>query len=389
MSRPILPVPQPVIAHHEKTLLPSMKEWVEQSRIPPVLLLTGTAGIGKRDIAYHLAQWILCERSGFSTSASASNSADEGESLFGGDLFGADTSLGGSAEAKETASAGRSLEPCGKCTSCQRALHGNWVDFKEILPEEEGGTLKIDQFRELKGSMGFGAHESGYRITLIPNADRMTPQAANSVLKLLEEPPRGWIFFLTASDPTLVLPTVLSRCQTIRLRPLNTETIQELLALDSIDPRRRTICARLAHGSWAKALAMADDEVWEERKILFDFLKSPHECVNPLLDWATQNPSHFDLLLDQLENLTWDLIRSTLASPVPNWVNEDGATALSAHAQAVIRAKGGRGEARNFWTARAERIATARQQSLAPLNRKLLVQDILLPWLEAGLQAGK
>ena len=114
---------------------------------------------------------------------------------------------------------------------CQRALKGSWVDFTEIRPEdeEEGrpGSLKIDQFRKLKESQGFGAHEGGYRIFLIPDADRMTPQAANSVLKILEEPPKGWIFFLTASDPTLVLPTVLSRCQSLKLRPFDPDTLKQ------------------------------------------------------------------------------------------------------------------------------------------------------------------
>ena len=70
------------------------------------------------------------------------------------------------------------LRPCGECVQCTRALKGSWVDFTEIRPEnaEEGstGSLKIDQFRKLKETLGFGAHEGGYRIFLIPDADRMT-----------------------------------------------------------------------------------------------------------------------------------------------------------------------------------------------------------------------
>src|SRR6185312_5189559 len=99
----------------------------------------------------------------------------------------------------------------------------------------------------------FGSHEGSYRIFLIPNADRMTPQAANSVLKILEEPPRGWIFFLTASDPTLLLATVLSRCQQLKLRPMPLETIQELLSEAGILGEKQKVAASLSQGSWGRA----------------------------------------------------------------------------------------------------------------------------------------
>ena len=73
-------------------------------------------------------------------------------------------------------------KPCGKCGNCQRALSQAWIDFQEISADvEEGatGSVKIDQFRELKETLGFGAMAGTYRITLIRDADRMTPQAAN------------------------------------------------------------------------------------------------------------------------------------------------------------------------------------------------------------------
>src|SRR4051794_17175934 len=65
----LLPVPETVIRHHGPTLFTPMREWVSSQRMPPVLLLTGTAGSAKRNIAYWLAQWILCERSGFARHA--------------------------------------------------------------------------------------------------------------------------------------------------------------------------------------------------------------------------------------------------------------------------------------------------------------------------------
>ena len=216
----------------------------------------------------------------------------------------------------------------------------------------------------------------------------MTIQAANSVLKLLEEPPRGWVFFLTASDPTLVLPTILSRCQQLRLKPFQPHELEELLELSGINPQRRKISAELAQGSWSKALALSDDETWEHRQNVFAFLKEPASQLAALVDWASQEPRRFDLLVDQLEQLTGELIRWSVSPATNNpesyaWINADGKSALAGHANAVTKRHGSQAQAREFWLERAERMARARQESLAPLNRKLLIQDLLLPWLEA------
>src|SRR5687767_3970250 len=100
-----------------------MEKWKTQKRLPPVLLLTGQPGIGKKSMSYFLAQWILCEQ--------------------------------------EPA-------PCGSCFSCQRTLAGNQVNLIEILTESEEDSLKIDQFRSLKNIAGFSAHENPFRVILIP-----------------------------------------------------------------------------------------------------------------------------------------------------------------------------------------------------------------------------
>ena len=246
----MLPVPEPVIRHHGASVFGAMREWTAQKRVPPVLLLTGTAGCGKRSISYWLAQWILCETRGMSTGAAPGDTGTpDDQDPFTSSLFG---DMGAApppaAEPEPQAPASGDPGPCGECNSCRRAIQGNWVDFTEVLPEDSGdgssssstGTLKVDQFREIKRKLGFGAHEGAYRIVLIPNADRMTVQAANSVLKLLEEPPPGWLFFLTASDPTLgathhsfALP---DSCGSSRF---NAEELEELLGLSGVNRTTR------------------------------------------------------------------------------------------------------------------------------------------------------
>jgi hypothetical protein len=343
--------------------------------------MTGLDGVGKRSVAYHLSQWILCERGPF-------GKAGDNESETG-DLFGT-LNLSepeSSTEPEPGPEPEPVLSPCGECVACQKALHGTWVDFTEIRPEEddERGTLKVEQFRDLKAKMGFGAHEGAARITLIPNADKMTPQAANSMLKLLEEPPRGWVFLLTASDPTLILPTVLSRCQVIRLLPLPKAAIVDLLAQSGVAPDRREIAAELAQGSWGKALKIGENEGWEKRELLFQFLDEPGTQLTPLVEWASGSPSQLDLLLNQLEHALSELVLWTetgLPAAEYPWKNRDGSKKLASHASRLSRSRGAPG-ARDFWIGRAARLGEIRRQSLAPLNRKILVQDLLMPWLSA------
>jgi hypothetical protein len=375
----LLPISEIALAHHLNSLSLSMEEWSKTKRLPPVLLLTGLSGIGKRTIAYFLSQWIFCEKTGFVTSPDASMES----SLFGG-------------SPAPTAQAEALLRPCGDCIQCKRAINGTWVAFTEITSddEEEGstGSLKIDQFRKLKESAGYSADEGSYKIILIANADRMTLQAANSMLKILEEPPRGWIFLLTASDPTLILPTVLSRCQAMKLKPMPVETIRALLSDAGVLGEKQKVSALLSEGSWGRAISLATDDVLEHRQILFDFLERPQGGLNPLVDWAAQTSENLGLLFDQLEMICLDLIRYSLSNPSAepagdrtwSWTNVDGSRALQNHAQALTAQRGSLEASRRFWIARSERIAQARREALLPLNKKLLIQDVLLPWLEAS-----
>ncbi len=361
---PLKKLPETVFRHHGQTLLGPMKEWQKRKQAPPVLLLTGQTGIGKKSIAYFIAQWILCERSGFSPQFDSNSSSLQ-------------------------------LSPCNQCSSCLKILSGNQVDLVEISSETDdesaqtSGSLKIDQFRKLKNSTGFGAHESQFRMILIPHSDRMTPQASNSVLKLLEETPPGWIFILTANDPTLLLPTLVSRCQILRLKPFSTDEIQELLKANGIDGVKCKICANLAQGSWSRALSFAQPEIWEKRQVFFQFLMNPTTAIQSLIDWCSQDSSNLFILLDIIEQLSADLIRWTTSENLPSlenysWTNIDGKDALSFHVKQVLRHRGGIQAARDFWIERVEQLAQARQELLAPINRKLLIQNLLLPWIGAA-----
>ncbi len=369
----LLPLPPALFEHHGKTISQLLLQWEMQKHVPPVLLITGPAGVGKRSMVYFLSQWLLCEKSAFRRTPIQDLELD----LFGG-------------LQKNTTSDSPHLEqPCGECTHCQKAVKGHWVDFTEIAPGDgevdSSNTLKIEQFRPLKASLGFGAFEGAFRIILIRDADRMTPQAANSLLKILEEPPAGWIFFLTVVDPSLLLPTLVSRCQKLRLTPFSPGQLQDLLKDHDLSDEQRSLCANLAQGSWSKALTLASDENLHRRESIFQFLKNPHEELNSLLEWAAQEPSHLELLLNQFEQIVLDLLEWGLdptRTVEMKWRNSDGRKTLEAHAHGVIRKLGSKNQARSFWLKCSERLFRARQEASGPLNRKILIQSILLPWLE-------
>ncbi len=349
------PFPDLLLQHHGKTLFAPMAQWQTKNQMPPVLLFTGQAGIGKRALALYLAQWLLCENS-------LINDTQEAPA------------------------------PCKSCHSCKSLPTGNHTAFTEITPDEDTEALKIDQFRNLKATVGFGTYHHHTRVILIPQAERMTSQAANSMLKLLEETPRGWQFLLTTHDATLLLPTLVSRCQILKLKPLPTLEIQKMLAEQGVDSIRASICAELSQGSWDRALQLSQDDLWEKRKEVAKFLKDPHIHLNSLLDWATQKTSHFELLVDLLEQMNSDLLTwSSSQPPQPietyTWKTPDIVDDLAAHARSQIQKQGSLRQAQSFWIKQAERLGQSRQETHLPLNRKILAQDVLFPWIHPGLQS--
>lgn len=103
---------------------------------------------------------------------------------------------------------------CGACLSCRKISHGNHPDV--IVTDPKGTSFKIEQGREIQKKVNFKHYEGKYKVLVLTGADVMTLPAANSMLKILEEPPDHTIFILTAENGDNILPTVLSRCQVIK-----------------------------------------------------------------------------------------------------------------------------------------------------------------------------
>jgi DNA polymerase-3 subunit delta' len=103
---------------------------------------------------------------------------------------------------------------CGQCRSCRQMAGGNHPDYHYLEPR--GASIKIDQVRRLEAELYLKAFQGGAQIVVLNQAESLTPEAANCLLKILEEPPGEVYFFLLAVQPALLLPTISSRCQALR-----------------------------------------------------------------------------------------------------------------------------------------------------------------------------
>lgn len=161
---------------------------------------------------------------------------------------------------------------CGTCTSCKKMLSGNHPDFQVVSPEK--GAIKIDQVRKVSKELGYSPYESNVRVVVLEDVHLMRREAANSLLKTLEEPPENNLLILTAESSFEVLATISSRCQVIPFYGLARQETESLLegVLSEISTADRAIIARLAGGSPGKAIVLAKSDVlscwYEVRDIL-------------------------------------------------------------------------------------------------------------------------
>ena len=109
--------------------------------------------------------------------------------------------------------------PCGRCNGCQGVLHARHPDLIELRLEEDSQQIKVDQVRTLIQELALASHQGGWRVALIDPADAMNRNAANSLLKTLEEPASRTLLLLVAQQPSRLPATIHSRCLRVRIRP--------------------------------------------------------------------------------------------------------------------------------------------------------------------------
>jgi len=171
------------------------------------------------------------------------------------------------------AEAGDGDPPCGRCPSCLKIARRRHPDVRLIEGEGAGGALKIDQVRALQQEAVLRPYEGRYRVFILRQADRATLEAADSLLKTLEEPPAHVLLILTATHAEALPPTVVSRCQRLDLRPLSAGQVAEVLEARGAPAADGQLLARLSGGRLGWAIrAWGDEALLAQRQQDLDHL---------------------------------------------------------------------------------------------------------------------
>lgn len=241
-------------------------------------------------------------------------------------------------------------KPCGECGPCRRVLAGTHPDIHEIVPEKGKQQIGVDVVRGVIEEVGVQSFEGGVKVLICPQAEKMNLTAQNCLLKTLEEPPQGTVFFLITDQPGTLLPTIVSRCRTVRFHPLSMEqTKARLMALGETE-QNAAIKARMSEGCVGQALEIDESKMNLRRQVTQDvFSVRSAADVMPVLAQYKDDKEKQKQVLTQLETALRDMMiakgtgaamESGSVAPQAHAYNENAP--LSAHIalmQCVIEAK--------------------------------------------------
>jgi DNA polymerase-3 subunit delta' len=218
----------------------SIKQWLKNAlrakRLPGALIFSGPSGVGKQQFAIELAKALNCPN------------------------------------------LDSDFNSCDNCSTCHRISLGEFIDTKVIVPD--GQFIKVDQVRTVIDEIYFRPFEGNFRVYIFESAEKFREQAANALLKTLEEPPSTSILILITSSPDSLLPTILSRTIKLHFTPLSDEALR--IYLTNNYPRPETeqkLLIKLSQGSIGRALSIDISEYKQRRQ----------ECLEMLSAVATKN----------------------------------------------------------------------------------------------------
>lgn len=215
---------------------------IEKTHISHAYILSGETGMGKKLLAKTFAMAIECENR-------------------------------------------KGIEPCGVCHSCRQFLTDNHPDIIYVT-HEKPGSIGVDDIREkLVEDVQIKPYANPYKIYIVDEAGKMTVQAQNALLKTIEEPPEYAVILLLAANSEAFLPTILSRCITLPLKPLPDEVVKGYLSEHlHMAKQQADICCAFARGNLGKAISLARSEAFMDMyQSVLRILKGAKEMSVPMM----------------------------------------------------------------------------------------------------------
>ncbi len=220
---------------------------VAHAKISHAFLFNGPSGIGKRSMALAFSALINCQ---------ARNDHDA----------------------------------CGKCPSCIKYRSGTHPDL--LLIEPQGSAIKINQIRELKAALRFPPLEAQYRTVVLTKVHLMRREAANSLLKTLEEPRENTVLILTAQDSADILPTILSRCQVVPFFPLPYGDVSRILVQEGLPEDTAATLSAVSEGRLGLAKLLQQKNILAIRKEIIENLvqltRASSGAIEPVFSLAAK-----------------------------------------------------------------------------------------------------
>lgn len=306
--------------------------WLQSGHLPHALMLTGVVGCGKQLLASAFAALALCQH------------PEHGQA-------------------------------CGHCPACHQFAVGTHPDYHRVTIAEDKNAILVDQIRELCATLALTSLHGGRKIAVLSPADAMNDNAANSLLKTLEEPSPDTLLILVTAQVARLPATIRSRCQNLNMITPPASTALDWL--NGIEPRADwPALLRMAGGGPLLAMQLAQARLVCERLDMFRMLlELRSNARNPLQYAAELAHEPLPLVLRLLQTWTMDLVRLATVGETtpPALINVDAGTLLqSALAGLNLRAL----------HAYLGRLNQAVALAASPVNGQLLLEDILLQWAD-------
>ncbi|MFP5261955.1 MAG: DNA polymerase III subunit delta' [Blastocatellia bacterium] len=309
-----------------------LRRAVSEGRVGQGLIFSGQRGVGKHQFALALAQAVNC-------------------------------------------TAPRGGDACGECLSCRKVASREHPDVHTISPD--GQFIKIGQMREMSQEAQYRPYEGRRRVYIIDDAERLREEAANSILKTLEEPPASSLILLVTAKPYALLETIRSRCQMLSFAPLTPDELEAYLKANFKRPIEETrMLARLARGSIGRTLEIDLGVYREKRAMMLELIEAATVARDTvkLLGAAEHlgrklEKDEFEDHLDVLMVLLADLFHLKLGEPAGSLTNSDVAPRLERTAESMTL------EQIADWAGRVEEVLRSLARNV---NRQLAMEAMLV-----------